>query len=46
MVRYLVRPGSRIKHPYEVFDSRGGWVCSSHATYAAALKRAQELNKK
>ena len=45
-MRYIVghRPDSSPKRPFIVWDSVGGWVCSSHKSQALATARAAELN--
>lgn len=45
--RYQVESNDpKCKRVAAVRDTLGGWVCSTHTTYAAAQKRADELNAK
>ncbi len=44
--RYQVEsnPNPKAQRIAAVRDTKGGWICSTHATYAAAQKRADQLN--
>jgi hypothetical protein len=44
-MRYVVTETGTKARPFQVLDTKGGWVCSGHKSLAHAQDRVNELNK-